>query len=742
MATLFPGCLVPALDSNGATISGATWYFYRTGTTTPVSVYSTSTLTTALGTSVAGDAAGRFVPIYLDESVTYRAVLKDGDGVTIPGRDIDPVNPNGFGINVKAYGATGDGSTDDSTAFGLAIASGQDRIYLPDGTYRAKNLTANQAGQTFYGPGVLKFNGTYTDKLLTVTGDNVTFDGITFDGNLAQPSFALVAVNDDAARPRFLGCTFQNMLGTYIGATIYNQMYALAISPYGVTNLEVRGCRFENLKKKNDGSGIDYSTGLTTPAFEGGGFVGAIVFVDGSATIPTAAQTTATSGIITDCSFFDIQTVMANGLSDANRTAYDDADAIRFYDVAEGEGTVDVIVSSCQFRKVSKRALKISARGPVVENIDVFAADCPYYMVSAIKLNPDTTVNNVRVHASAAKPVQTAFQWAGIYSSSGVRYSALIDAYVSHCTNAYEFYKDDSSTVIENITVRGLKVVQCYGNGIVQSAPTPTTQRNLEFVDCEFTGGSAAGGTFQTAGISISNDASGSSGVRLSRITLKNCDLKVSGMNTIVNDVTVEVDTTNWIGRSNSGLNNVGLVEIGPGTGYSGYVNVQGLNISASGLKTDFMTASRPYVALLSADNLTVTSLRVVVPEGMATNYAHVEIAGDDVDFGEIVYTGPGYVAFGNLAKVQRGTIGRFTRLGSAAVTQPALYVTHASNTALFFGVVDDKRAPNTNSMYFSTGSLGSGDTYFASVGLLRTRQTTAVPSTGSQIHYADVLKY
>jgi hypothetical protein len=86
--SLFIPALTPALDGNGNTISDATWNFYRTGTSSPEAVYADFELETSLGAVVTANSSGKFVPIYLDPAVTYRAVLEDDGGDTID--DIDP----------------------------------------------------------------------------------------------------------------------------------------------------------------------------------------------------------------------------------------------------------------------------------------------------------------------------------------------------------------------------------------------------------------------------------------------------------------------------------------------------------------------------------------------------------------------------------------------------------------------------------------------------------------------------
>jgi hypothetical protein len=90
---LFDGSLIQASNANGNALAGAKWWFYQSGGLTPANVYSDSALSTSLGATVTADSAGRFVPIYLDDAVEYRAILKNAAGTTVSPYDIDPVNP-------------------------------------------------------------------------------------------------------------------------------------------------------------------------------------------------------------------------------------------------------------------------------------------------------------------------------------------------------------------------------------------------------------------------------------------------------------------------------------------------------------------------------------------------------------------------------------------------------------------------------------------------------------------------
>jgi len=89
---LFLPSLTQATDNNGNAVDGAEWAFYLTGTSTPTNVYSDGALTSSLGDTVTADGSGWFVPIYLDDTITYRAVLSYPGGGVIGENDVDPVD--------------------------------------------------------------------------------------------------------------------------------------------------------------------------------------------------------------------------------------------------------------------------------------------------------------------------------------------------------------------------------------------------------------------------------------------------------------------------------------------------------------------------------------------------------------------------------------------------------------------------------------------------------------------------
>lgn len=107
---LFVSPFMPALGFTGTILPGAKLYFYLTGTTTPQAVFDEDG--NSLGAEVTADVAGRFVQIYLNDSVEYRVILRDATGITID--EADPIaspfgdlsGPGGAALIGKAGGGT------------------------------------------------------------------------------------------------------------------------------------------------------------------------------------------------------------------------------------------------------------------------------------------------------------------------------------------------------------------------------------------------------------------------------------------------------------------------------------------------------------------------------------------------------------------------------------------------------------------------------------------------------------
>lgn len=88
----------------------------------------------------------------------------------------------GGNIDVRWYGATGDGSTNDTQAMQYALDSDSQGIYIAQGTYRiSSTLTSSLADRTIAGPGILTATSTL-DVALEITGTSSSVS-VRINGN-------------------------------------------------------------------------------------------------------------------------------------------------------------------------------------------------------------------------------------------------------------------------------------------------------------------------------------------------------------------------------------------------------------------------------------------------------------------------------------------------------------------------------------------------------------------------------
>lgn len=127
-----------------------------------------------------------------------------GGNITAPAAGINGI------INVKIYGAVGDGVTNDTSAIATAIAalpSSNGVLYFPSGTYKTTTMTiTGKTGLTIYGDGV----GVSVIKVPSVsqvlnisTSTRVNVFGLTFDGSATVRSAGQHAVVFDASQSSF-----------------------------------------------------------------------------------------------------------------------------------------------------------------------------------------------------------------------------------------------------------------------------------------------------------------------------------------------------------------------------------------------------------------------------------------------------------------------------------------------------------------------------------------------------------
>lgn len=180
--SLFHAGLQPALDSDGNPISGATWNFYNTGTTTPRNVYSNATYVTSLGSVLTADASGRFPVAFVNDANATRAILKNASGTTL--LDVDPVTVSAGGGTVVSSVDVSGGTTGLTTSGGPVTSSGT--ITLAGTLALANGGTGATTATTARNALSAAKSGANTD--ITSLSDAVT---VTTTGTIAADSIGL-----------------------------------------------------------------------------------------------------------------------------------------------------------------------------------------------------------------------------------------------------------------------------------------------------------------------------------------------------------------------------------------------------------------------------------------------------------------------------------------------------------------------------------------------------------------------
>ncbi|WP_459128113.1 glycosyl hydrolase family 28-related protein [Latilactobacillus curvatus] len=144
------------------------------------------------------------------------------------------------GVNVKWFGAVGDGVTDDTAAFESAIAAAKDysgRVVIGNGTYLI-NLTLTTSGITLTGGGAIK-GSINLDSPIDADNMQPSLDFKITDLNFKSDGTSDYAIGLNKARDGVISnCTFDNTVSSaikFVGTPTYNQMSA---------RINVINCRF------------------------------------------------------------------------------------------------------------------------------------------------------------------------------------------------------------------------------------------------------------------------------------------------------------------------------------------------------------------------------------------------------------------------------------------------------------------------------------------------------------------
>jgi len=228
--SLFAGAGAQFFTNSGVPLAGGLLYTYAAGTTTPATTYTSSTGATANSNPIVLDSAGRPPSsIWLTTGSSYKFVLQTSLAVQIGSWDNIPgandftaltaqlanqssaslgdaligfkqADKNGLIsgavgrtvhqklqdlVSVKDFGATGNGTTDDTTAIQAAIYYAQTNggcVYLPAGIYvisSSLNVQINSGGLPLLRPSICGDGAGATTILQTANASGIVVTGYT-----------------------------------------------------------------------------------------------------------------------------------------------------------------------------------------------------------------------------------------------------------------------------------------------------------------------------------------------------------------------------------------------------------------------------------------------------------------------------------------------------------------------------------------------------------------------------------
>ena len=290
-------------------------------------------------------------------------------------------------VNVKDFGAVGDGIVDDTAAIQNAINTGKS-VYFPNGIYKITSiLSFNQQDVFYYGNGknnsYLMLSGSGLKRLAQITSNRITFDNIGFygDSGLNRPSIDIgaIKITNNAKDIRFNNCLFTEFNGKW--GTNPNPLqesdstYAVEVDANGIDGFRFESCRF---------TGITNQVDLAQSPGNGGGFCGGIYLYQSSASNVISPS----KGEIINCQFIEIATLRPDGNPNSNINQTD-ADGIRTYvnGAADDDKTYNIKITGCRFINVQKSAIKSSGTaGLVIENNEIYSHRTDVDMQAAIRV--------------------------------------------------------------------------------------------------------------------------------------------------------------------------------------------------------------------------------------------------------------------------------------------------------------------------------------------------------------------
>jgi hypothetical protein len=141
-------------------------------------------------------------------------------------------------LDVRTFGATGDGTSDDTAAIRQAVSSSVpgDTIWFPAGSYRLSGPIWIQSNRTYSGDAGAKLlgqGGKYMFATPYNSTNNLTITGLVFDGGP-------IAIQGDGNWPatnvQITKCTFQNITDVGPDWTTHQGIFIAALTNSSITN--------------------------------------------------------------------------------------------------------------------------------------------------------------------------------------------------------------------------------------------------------------------------------------------------------------------------------------------------------------------------------------------------------------------------------------------------------------------------------------------------------------------------
>jgi len=270
MSYLTPSPKQQFFTSNGVPLSGGKLYTYEAGTSTPIPTFTSAQGNIANTNPIILDSRGE-CNLWINFGSRYKYKLTDANDVEIWTVDNIGGPIDSQTVNVKLYGAVGNGVNDDAPAFRLAMnalnALGGGVLIVPAGTY----LLASRSTTAFGGI-----------KCIVPMISNVSIQGEGYQSVLKAANGLLNSEPTTwftrEVTSNFEKCVFRDLVFDFNGANnLYPSsgyypstaivLYTSGVGAVYITYVMVDGCIFLNNPGNNSISVVDSNIGVTTAEY-------------------------------------------------------------------------------------------------------------------------------------------------------------------------------------------------------------------------------------------------------------------------------------------------------------------------------------------------------------------------------------------------------------------------------------------------------------------------------------------